>query len=82
MFGNFSRFYTVHGLQPWCGRMIREKDTIFGRVHEIGLAAFAEYRGTNDVYLETIWGNLHGRGGRYTADERGNLKLVGPRWVS
>jgi hypothetical protein len=79
---SFLRFYTVHIVQPWCARAVPEKNQIFGRVHAIGLAAFASYRGSDEVYLETIWGNLHGRGGRYSLDEHGALKLVGPEWIS
>lgn len=78
----FLRFYTVHIVQPWCARTYRERNQIFGRVHEIGLAAFASYRGTDNIYLETVWGNLHGRGGRYAVDQQGVLKLVGPEWIS
>jgi hypothetical protein len=78
----FLRFYSVHWVKPWCARTIREKDAVFGWVHEIGLAAFAEARGTTDVYLETIWGNLNGRGGCHAIDERGGMIPVGPQWIS
>jgi hypothetical protein len=78
----FVRFVTVHWVQPWCTRLIPEKDAVFGRVHEFGLAAFAEVAGAADVYLETMWGNLNGRGGRYAIDDQGDMTPVGPMWIS
>jgi hypothetical protein len=78
----FLRFYTVHCVQPWCGRTFPERDPIFGRVHEFGLATFADYRGSADIALETVWGNLHGRGWRYKINDQGRIELVGLQWLS
>src|SRR5258708_21845083 len=54
----FLRFFTVHNLRPWNARTVPVKYQIFARAHEIGIAAFASYDGTKDVYLETVWGTF------------------------
>ena len=77
----YVRFHVVHSVQPWCGRTTREVPAIFGRVHEIGLAHFAQFAGTSDVYAGMQWGSLWGRGVRL-AVQGDRVVEVNLLWVS
>jgi hypothetical protein len=67
----YRRMSAVQFEKLWCKKTDNWERTIWstrGR-HEIGLAGFAEYENSNDIYLETIWGGLFGRGMRITLSD-------------
>ena len=48
----FARFWAVHVVRPWDWQVWSPvPNAVFGRVHEIALAAFAPYAGTESFYL-------------------------------
>jgi hypothetical protein len=78
----YERFWTVHFEQPWCRRPYREPGQILGAdTYPIGLAGFAAYSGTSDLYLEVVYGKLHGRGYRLTLNS-GQLCAERELWRS
>lgn len=77
---DYARFYAVQCDRLWCSSIWPEPNPIFGRVHEIGWAAFAQYAGTDDYYLEIVWGGLDGEGHRVTIDHSGLLHHGGSLW--
>lgn len=79
----FCRFITVQGVQPWCSKLGRESTGIFsGGTHEIGLAAFAQYEGRHDLYLEMIWGGRNGRGMRVFFTEQFDERYIKELWIA
>ena len=77
------RFWVVQLDRPWCKRFLTsEANPIFGRVYELGRAAFAAFNGTQDVYVEKVWGSLWGRGQRLSIDEDRNVSIVKELWIS
>jgi hypothetical protein len=79
----FQRFAVTHGVQPWCGRILKETSLpISTGPHEIGLAAFAEYEDSTDVYLDWIWGGLWGRGWRIKLGADGEPVDYEDLWIS
>lgn len=48
-------------------------------VFRIGRVAFAEYDGTDEIYLETNWGGLWAQGQRLTVRD-GALRVMGDLW--
>ncbi|MBI3229625.1 MAG: hypothetical protein HYZ45_05420 [Burkholderiales bacterium] len=66
---SYARFHAVLIEQKWLSPMIysRPNEKIFGRRHEIGLAAIAPLNGGPDWYLEFQWGHLCGASYRYCA---------------
>ncbi len=78
----YARFYVMHAEQPWCGNTIGVPNGVWGNPHLIGLASFAEYVDTEDIYLETVWGGLWGRGDRVTIDAYGQIQWRQSLWVS
>jgi hypothetical protein len=79
---SFQRYQVINIDQPWCSKISREKQPAIGKVHHsIALAAFAQYEGTNEFYLETIWGGTSGRGTRVQVVE-GRVALGQTLWIS
>jgi hypothetical protein len=80
----FFRMMVIQGEQPWCSKAFKEKSAIRSgtKMHEIGLAAFAQYRDSRNLYLETQWGGLYGAGWciRFT-DEFGEFESK-RLWIS
>jgi hypothetical protein len=65
----YERFWIIHFEQPWCRRPYPEPGEILGaQTYPIGLAAFAAYSDTMDVYLQVEYGARFGRGYRVTVD--------------
>jgi hypothetical protein len=68
--------------QLWCRRPYGEPAyTVGQRFHPIGWAAFASYIGTAEVYVETTFGPLYGRGYRVAVDG-GEVRVVRELWRS
>lgn len=79
----FRRFIVVHFEQPWCGRIWEEPSIpINTKRYEIGMAAFAQYEGGSDVYLDWVWGGLFGRGWRVKFGEDGVAVDYHALWIS
>jgi hypothetical protein len=79
----WQRFRVVLIDQPWCQRgFAKEPVHVFGRRHEIGLAAFAPYRNSTDIYLEVIWGGTFGSGWRMGSTMDGATLHQQMIWIS
>ena len=79
----YQRFLVVHWEQPWCGRIWKERSLpISTGTYEIGLAAFAPYEDSSDVYLDWIWGGLWGRGWRVKLGANGEPADYEGLWIS
>ena len=79
----FQRFLVTHWVQPWCGRIWKERSLpVSTGAHEIGLAAFARYEDSSDVYLDWIWGGLWGRGWRIRLSANGEPVDYEGLWIS
>jgi hypothetical protein len=79
----YARFWVMQIDRPWCKRFLTsEANPIFGRVYELGRAAFAAFDGIPDVYLEKIWGSRWGRALRLTIDESGKPVTQKDLWIS
>ena len=78
---SFVRFWTVQ--MPWAtGALPIPYQTDFTRVrHRIGLAAFAPYGGTDEFYLETIWGGMSASGMHATVRD-GQFEILGFLWIA
>lgn len=60
---SFLRFRTVQFIRPWTAPNVHLDDAAFARPRwRIGYAAVAEITGSDEIYLETVWGGLWGRG--------------------
>lgn len=80
---SFVRFWTVQIQQTWVTGFATSPDHAdFTRTrHRIGMAAFAPYGGTDEFYLETIWGGLSASGMRATV-RGGQLEILGFLWIA
>ena len=80
----YARFHTVHFDQPWCAKMFGEPaNPLFGRRrHEIGLAAFARYIDSTELYLEMVWGGLGGQGWRVAVGWDGTVHIRQRLWIA
>jgi len=78
----YIRFYVVHFERPWDKAHLAGTDPRVYRYFVLGLAAFARYEDTQDIYLETVWGSLWGLGRRLTINAQGQLEPVQQLWVS
>jgi hypothetical protein len=79
---SYRRFWVVQFEQPWCRRPYGEPAyTVGQRFHLIGWAAFASYIGKAEVYIETTFGPLFGRGYRAAVDG-GEVRVVRELWRS
>ncbi len=78
----YLRFWVVHFERPWDPYYLAPGDPRFDRTYELGLGAFAPYAGSEDWYLETIWGSLWGRGRRVRKMPSGGLAENEVLWVS
>ena len=77
------RFVAVHSEQPWCTRAWKEPAIgVLGNPHRIGLAGFAPYAESADLYLETIWGGTFGQGLRVNLAEEGQVRIQSVLWLS
>lgn len=76
------RFVTVQCVQPWCSTIPKEPIAIFGKPHEIGLAAFARYVEGNRFYVETMWGSTFGLGSQVLLGQSGQAHRERRIWVS
>lgn len=78
----YARFITVNSDCPWAAENLKPHMTIWGTVHQIGLAAFAEVIGTDAIYLETQWGVRWGHGYQMKINEDGVLQIERTLWFS
>ncbi|HEV8190109.1 MAG TPA: hypothetical protein VGP82_01270 [Ktedonobacterales bacterium] len=78
----FLRFWTVQIQRPWAtGAATFPYQVDFTRPrNRIGVAAFAPFDGTDEIYLEAIWGGLWAPGQR--VDLRGGgVHIGGTLWI-
>jgi hypothetical protein len=79
----FTRFWVMHFEQPWDVAGCASPDPQFtARCYPIGLAAFAPYADSQDVYLETLWGGRWGMGGRLTLTPEGVIERGQILWIA
>jgi hypothetical protein len=78
----YARFIVVNWYRPWAVGQSAPQVAIWGPLHEIGLAAFAEYAGGDTIYRETQWGTRFGQGCEMRACLRGGLEIVRTLWRS
>ncbi len=80
----YARFITVNGYRPWASGRVEpvRPEALWGRYHQIGLAAFAEFDEADAIYLEMQWGTLFGHGYRMIVDEKGVLRIEKNLWRS
>lgn len=79
----FIRFIVVHSQQPWNMRRDPVPDAVFStRRHEIGLAAFAAFIDSPEIYLDTVWGGLWGRGRKVIVNVQGQVEERQLLWIS
>lgn len=85
---DFVRFMTVQSGRHWSTGMSALAHTgVFndrpGRMHTIGLAAFAAIQDTELIYLHYIWGGTTARGSKYPFDRKNaTLECVQDIWIS
>lgn len=77
----YARFVTVTWHRPWASAGFAPREAIWGILFEIGLAAFAEFSGTEEVYRETRWGSRWGQGYRMKPDKNHTLQIVETLWL-
>jgi hypothetical protein len=67
---SYARCVTVHLIRPWwTGWNDAPENVVFGRNHQIGIASFAAYQESGDVYLDYQWGGTYGNGWRVPQDQ-------------
>jgi hypothetical protein len=85
---DFVRFLTVHSGMHWSSATPPPSSAgVFydrpGRIHTIGLAAFAHFESTSMIYLSHIWGGTYGCGAKYRyRAELGTLECIANIWRS
>ena len=78
----YARFIMVNSYRPWSAMSTPPQVIIWGEIHEIGLAAFAECIEQDLIYLEYQWGNLWGKGYCMKVDVEGQLQIEKRVWIS
>ncbi len=78
----FLRFVTVHSTRPWATGMDRPPSGIFGSIHQIGVAGFAQVAGTEDYYFQYQFGGCFGRGDIYHQSPDGQLHCAQGVYIS
>jgi hypothetical protein len=78
----FVRWWTAQIERPWRAPSGDVWEAAFTRPrHRIAWAAFAEYAGTNELYLETVWGGTWARGQRVVV-RSGGVEVVSDLWMA
>lgn len=79
----FTRFWIVHFERPWDAAGCASTDPRFSaRCYPIGVASFAPYADSRDIYLQTIWGGLRGFGRRLTPKADGQIESLQGLWIA
>jgi hypothetical protein len=78
----YLRYVVVHFERPWDTYHQAPQDPRFARTFPMGMARFAPFGESEDVYLETVWGGLWGRGRRLINTAPGVLTEARVFWVS
>ena len=79
----FIRFWIMHFERPWDAAGCASDDPRFSaRSYPVGMAAFAPYADSPDIYLQTIWGGLWGFGRRLTTTADGLIEPVQGLWIA
>ncbi|HEX8033219.1 MAG TPA: hypothetical protein VF510_05195 [Ktedonobacterales bacterium] len=79
---SFLRFWTVQGIRPWAAPDFHVEDVAFARPRwRIGYAAFAEITGSDELYVETVWGGLWARG-RLVTTAGNSFQEVRTLWIA
>jgi hypothetical protein len=73
---DYANFSAIHITQLWSSKSEWMSSDVFGgrELHEIALARFAPYIGTDEVYLDYLWGRLFGRGYVIDCTDLTNIK--------
>lgn len=80
----FIRFWVMHFERPWDKERLAGTDPRFSiqPYYALGLASFAGYENSQDIYLGTIWAGLWGLGRRLTINAQGQLEPVKGLWMA
>lgn len=79
----FTRFWAMHFERPWDAAGCASADPRFSaRCYPLGMAAFAPYGYTPDIYLQTLWGGLWGFGRRLTITADGRIEILRGLWIA
>src|SRR5215472_10235820 len=79
----FARFLAMHFLRPWDIAECASADPRFSaRCYPLGLAAFAPYADSTDVYVETIWGKRWGWGRRLRFAPDASIAQMDGLWIA
>ena len=79
----FARFWAMHFERRWAVADCATLDPRFSaRCYPLGLAAFAPYADSQDLYLETIWGGRWGWGRRLSLTPEGLIERSQGLWIA
>jgi hypothetical protein len=78
----YARFVVANWDRPWASIPPCPPVAIWGYMHEIAMAAFADYPEEDRIYLEYQWGRVWGRGYRMKVNELGALEIEETLWRS
>jgi hypothetical protein len=80
----FTRFRVAHFERPWAavGVPVSRDPWFNSQYYAIGRAAFAPFVDSQDVYLETNWAGLWGKGRRLTLTPEGLIERSQDLWIS
>jgi hypothetical protein len=79
----FIRFWIMHFERSWDEAGCASSDPRFSaRCYPLGMAAFAPYADSHDIYLETIWGGLWGFGRRLTIKADNLIEPLQGLWLA
>ena len=79
----FTRFWMMHFERPWDAAGCASADPRFSApCYPLGMAAFAPYAASHDIYLQTIWGGLRGFGRRLMTNADGLIEPLQGLWIA
>jgi hypothetical protein len=79
----YGRFISVNFKLPWSMSTSKTDEGVRGkRYHAIAIAAFADIVEEDKIYLDYVWGWLHGEGHQMYVNEQGLLQIEKTVWVS
>lgn len=79
----FIRFWIMHFERHWDAAGCASGDPRFStRCYPLGMAAFAPYADSPDIYLQTIWGGRWGFGRRLTIKSHDIIEPLEGLWLA
>jgi hypothetical protein len=79
----FTRFWIMHFERPWDATGWASDDPRFAaRCYPVGMAAFAPYVDSFDIYLQTVWGGRWGLGRHLITKADGRIEPLRGLWIA